>query len=83
MGFSLCGQSERGNVLNRVLRSLSFSGLSVLPLVMGKAFASPATAQSITPTIDDVGSRVICMCGCGSVLNNCVHQECMERDEMR
>lgn len=69
--------------MKRLLNPAGFLITSVLALGIGLVFASPVSAQPITPTIDDVGSRVICMCGCGSVLNNCIHQECMERDEMR
>lgn len=70
----------------RGLRLDSLIALSGLMLALGLILLAPAIAMAEPPQasiMDDVGSRVICMCGCGSVLNNCVHQECMGRDEMR
>lgn len=39
----------------------------------------PVRAES---PVDDIASEVVCQCGCNSVLNNCVHGECMVRDRM-
>ncbi|MBI4285535.1 MAG: cytochrome c-type biogenesis protein CcmH [Chloroflexi bacterium] len=33
-------------------------------------------------TVDEIASQLICQCGCYTVLNNCVHGECMVRDSM-
>ena len=43
-------------------------------------WASPVLAQG--PTADDIASQLVCQCGCGSVLNNCVHEECSVRTSM-
>ena len=69
--------------MRRLLKMGSFLVISVLTAILSLTLVSPAMAQPVSPTIDDVAGRVICMCGCGSVLNNCIHQECMVRDEMR
>lgn len=56
----------------------------LLALVIGLAaqvgFGGAVRAEG--PTITSVGNKLICMCGCTNVLPNCVHKECMVRDEM-
>lgn len=42
--------------------------------------ASPSVADS--PTVDGIAQKLVCQCGCLSVLNNCTHGECMVRDQM-
>lgn len=54
------------------------SALSLLALV--SPFVSAVLAEDTT--VDDVGKELICMCGCGSVLINCVHIECSVRESM-
>lgn len=52
--------------------------LLVLPLLL--LFSGVAFAQNIL--VDDVATELVCQCGCGSVLNACVHQECASRTAM-
>ncbi|MBI2305041.1 MAG: cytochrome c-type biogenesis protein CcmH [Chloroflexi bacterium] len=56
-------------------RAIVWLVMLFLPL----ALIYPVRAE--TP-VDDVASQVVCQCGCNSVLNNCVHGECMVRDQM-
>ncbi len=39
-------------------------------------------AATDTTLADQIGVRLVCQCGCASILINCVHQECMSRDQM-
>jgi len=54
--------------------------LLVPALLAGLLWAVPALAQG--PTADGVASKLVCQCGCGSVLTNCPHVECGSRAEM-
>ncbi len=43
-------------------------------------FATPARANS--ETVGEISDQLICQCGCGMVLSNCSHAECMSREAM-
>ena len=49
-------------------------------VVFSLLYLTPALAEG--PTFDSIASQLVCQCGCNSVLNNCVHGECMMRDKM-
>lgn len=65
------------NTLIAMVLVLSF--LTLFSFTVVKAQGPVAT----TMRVDEISSQLVCQCGCGSVLNNCVHQECMSRSEMR
>jgi hypothetical protein len=49
-------------------------GTAVVFGVLLAAVALPGPASAYTTS--DVSSKIICQCGCGSVLNQCPHQDC-------
>ncbi|MBI4330079.1 MAG: cytochrome c-type biogenesis protein CcmH [Chloroflexi bacterium] len=62
---------------------LVLPALALLPLI----YLSPTGIRaqdpvSTTTLVDRIGGQLVCQCGCASILINCVHQECMSRDEM-
>jgi hypothetical protein len=36
-----------------------------------------------TPTVETVGNKVMCTCGCVAILNQCPHQGCSTHDEIQ
>jgi cytochrome c-type biogenesis protein CcmH len=62
---------------------VKLKGLSCIisALIFSFLFAAPAVAQDLS--VDDVARQLICMCGCNSVLPDCVHLECGVRESMR
>ena len=56
-------------------RLSSFLVLALLALVV-----FPAAAQA--DTFGDVSDKLLCMCGCNSLLESCIHVECTVRDSM-
>lgn len=49
------------------------------------ALALLLSAQQVAlaeETVSDVSERVMCMCGCGSLLGNCLHPECGSSESM-
>ncbi len=55
-------------------------GAAMAALCLSLLLLAPAWAEG--PTFDSIASQLVCQCGCNSVLNNCVHGECMVRDKM-
>lgn len=53
--------------------------LGIILLVIWLAFL-PTTAYAAT--VSDIAKKLICQCGCTSVLSNCTHAECHSRTEM-
>ncbi|MBZ5514290.1 MAG: cytochrome c-type biogenesis protein CcmH [Acidobacteriia bacterium] len=45
--------------------------------------AGRARAVDPPPTVDRIGERVMCLCGCVAILNHCPHQNCSMHEEMR
>ena len=54
-------------------RVLAETALILAFLLIAAAMASKAQA---TPPVSSVSGKIICQCGCGSVLSECPHQEC-------
>lgn len=61
------------------MRLLARFGLALFILVLA---IMPITASAASPAADAIAKQLVCQCGCLSVLNNCVHGECMVRDQM-
>ncbi|MBI4295671.1 MAG: cytochrome c-type biogenesis protein CcmH [Chloroflexi bacterium] len=60
----------------RVISPLLF----LIPLFLALV---PVTALAADPVeVQKIAQQLVCQCGCYSVLNNCVHGECMVRDQM-
>ncbi len=53
---------------------------SVFVLALLLAVVFPAAVQA--DTFGDVSDKVLCMCGCNSLLESCIHVECSVRDSM-
>jgi len=45
--------------------------------------ASVARGDDSPPTVKSVGDKVMCLCGCVAILNQCPHQGCSTHDEVQ
>jgi cytochrome c-type biogenesis protein CcmH/NrfF len=54
----------------------------VLLLALATLGAGPARAVDPLPTVESIGERVMCLCGCVAILNHCPHQNCSMHDEI-
>ena len=45
--------------------------------------AAAGRAQAARPTVESVGSKVMCLCGCVAILNQCPHQGCSTHEEVK
>jgi cytochrome c-type biogenesis protein CcmH len=45
--------------------------------------AALARGQAPPPTLESVGNKVMCICGCVAILNQCPHQGCGTHDEIQ
>jgi len=54
----------------------------VLLLAMATLGAGPARAVDPRPSVESIGERVMCLCGCVAILNHCPHQNCSMQAEM-
>jgi cytochrome c-type biogenesis protein CcmH/NrfF len=54
-----------------------------LLLALATLGAGPARAVDPGPTVDSIGERVMCLCGCVAILNHCPHENCSMHEEMR
>ncbi len=61
------------------LPALTFAHFAGSNANLAKAEGPGATDTTV---VDQIGVRLVCQCGCASILTNCVHQECMSRDQM-
>jgi cytochrome c-type biogenesis protein CcmH/NrfF len=55
----------------------------VLLLALTTLGAGPARAVDPRPTVESVGERVMCLCGCVAILNHCPHLNCSMQAEER
>ncbi len=53
---------------------------SVVALALLALVVFPAAVQA--DTFGDVSDKLLCMCGCNSLLESCIHAECVVRDSM-
>jgi len=54
---------------------------SILGTVLFAAVA--ARGEDPRPTVKSVGDKVMCLCGCVAILNQCPHQGCSTHDEVQ
>ena len=40
-------------------------------------------AQTARPTVESVGNKVMCLCGCVAILNQCPHHGCSTHEEVK
>lgn len=45
--------------------------------------AAAGRAQNPRPTVESVGNKVMCLCGCVAILNQCPHQGCATHEEVK
>lgn len=45
--------------------------------------AAVLRGQPLPPTVETVGNKVMCLCGCVAILNQCPHQGCSTHDEIQ
>ena len=45
--------------------------------------AAAGRAQAPRPTIESVGNKVMCLCGCVAILNQCPHHGCSTHEEVK
>jgi len=45
--------------------------------------AAAGRSQEAVPTVESVGNKVMCTCGCVAILNQCPHQGCSTHDEIQ
>jgi cytochrome c-type biogenesis protein CcmH len=55
----------------------------VLLLALAMLGTGPARAVNPRPTVESVGERVMCLCGCVAILNHCPHLNCSMQAEER
>jgi cytochrome c-type biogenesis protein CcmH/NrfF len=55
----------------------------VLLLALATLGAGPARAVDPRPTVESIGERVMCLCGCVAILNHCPHPNCSMQAEER
>jgi cytochrome c-type biogenesis protein CcmH/NrfF len=56
--------------------------LTAVFIVMMLAVAA-GRAQTARPTVESIGNKVMCLCGCVAVLNQCPHQGCATHEEVK
>jgi len=57
----------------------------LITVALGFMVFSAATirAQETAPTVESIGNKVMCTCGCVAILNQCPHQGCSTHDEIQ
>jgi cytochrome c-type biogenesis protein CcmH/NrfF len=55
----------------------------VLLLALATLGAGPARGVDPRPTVESIGERVMCLCGCVAILNHCPHPNCSMQAEQR
>ncbi len=45
--------------------------------------ASAARAENTPPTVKSIGDKVMCLCGCVAILNQCPHHGCSTHEEVQ
>ncbi len=61
---------------------LLIAGIMALLALTGPWQMARAQGEISTTVADQIALRLVCQCGCQMILPNCVHQECMSRDQM-
>jgi cytochrome c-type biogenesis protein CcmH len=57
---------------------------SVFAAVFGVTLLAATVARGVNPSpaVRSVGEKVVCLCGCVAILNQCPHQNCSTHDEV-
>jgi cytochrome c-type biogenesis protein CcmH/NrfF len=61
------------------MSSKSVAGIFAILLTVATANG----AASAQPTVESIGDRVMCLCGCVATLNHCPHVNCAMREQMQ